>query len=94
MMLAKVNVRVRMKPHKTLRQMFVKPMDPTLNRQQTGVMYRVPCRYCPKVHEGLSGRTLECRMKEYKRAVEHENSDTSALAEHAWKEDHRMDWRR
>ena len=27
-----------------------------------------------------------------KRAVEHENTDTSALAEHAWKEDHRVDW--
>ena len=31
-------------------------------------------------------------MNGYKRAVEHANTDTSALVEHAWKEDHRVDW--
>ena len=29
-MLEKASVRVRMKPHRTLRQMFIKPKDPTL----------------------------------------------------------------
>ena len=87
-MLEKVSVKVRMKLHRTLRQMLVKHKDPTPNHQQTGIVYRVPCRDCPQAYVGQSGHTLECRMKEHKRAVEHGNSDTSALVEHAWKEDH------
>ena len=31
-------------------------------------------------------------MKEHKRAVERGNSDVSAIAEHAWRNDHRVDW--
>ena len=91
-MLEKANVRVRMKPHKTLRQMLVKPKDPTLNHHQIGVVYRVPCRDCPQAYIGQSGRTLQCRMKEHKRAVEQGNTETSAVAEHAWNNDHRVDW--
>ena len=48
----------------------------------------MPYGGCPQAYVGQSGRTVECRMKEHKRAVEHGNIDTSAIAEHAWKEDH------
>ena len=91
-MLKKLSIRVRMRPHRTLRQLRIKPKDPTPNHQQTGIIYRVTCRDCPQAYVGQSGRTLECRMKEHRRAVEHGNIDTSAIAEHAWKEDHRLDW--
>ena len=37
-MLEKANVRVRMKPHRTLRQMLIKPKDPTLNHHWIGVV--------------------------------------------------------
>ena len=65
---------------------------PSMLHQQTGIVYRVSCRDCPQAYVGQSGHTLERRMKEHKRAVEHGNIDTSAIAEHAWKEDHRVDW--
>ena len=91
-MLEKVNVRVRMKPHTTLRQMLIKPKDITLNHYQIGVVYRVPCRDCPQVYIGQSGRTLKCRMKEHKPAVEQGNTNTSAVVEHVWNKDHIVDW--
>ena len=83
-MLEKVDVRVRTKPHKTLQQILVKPKDPIPIHHQIGVVYRVPCRDCPQAYTGQSGRTLQCRVKEHKRAVEQGNTDTSAVAEHAW----------
>lgn len=91
-LLEQVGIRVRMKPQKTLRQMLVKPKDQIPNHQQTGVIYRVPCRDCQQAYVGQSGRTLDCRIKEHKRAVQNRNIDTSAVAEHAWKEDHKVDW--
>ena len=31
-------------------------------------------------------------MKEHKKAVEKGNTDRSAITEHAWRNDHRVDW--
>ena len=91
-MLEGVDVRVRMKPHRTLRQILVNPKDPIPIQHKVGIVYRVPCKDCPKVYVGQSGRTLECRIKEHKRAVERGNTEMSAIAEHAWRNDHRVDW--
>ena len=54
-MLEKASVRVRMKPHRMLRQMLIKPEDPTLNHHQIGVVYRVPCSDYPQAYIGQSG---------------------------------------
>ena len=54
-MLEKASVRVRMKPHRTFRQMLIKPEDPTLNHHQIGVVYRVPCSDYPQAYIGQSG---------------------------------------
>ena len=41
---------------------------------------------------GQSGRSLECRLKEHQCAVRSGDVSASALAEHAWKSDHQIDW--
>ena len=46
-MLEKASVRGRMKPHKTLTQMLLKPINPILNHHHGGMVYRMPCRYRP-----------------------------------------------
>ena len=69
-MLEKVNVGVRLRPCRTLRQFLMKPKDKVLIEEWTGVVYRVTCKDCPKTYVGQSGHTLECRMKEHRRATE------------------------
>ena len=54
-MLEKVNVRVRMKPHRTLRPMLIKPKDPTLNHHQIWVVYWIVNRI---IHVYRAIRTL------------------------------------
>ena len=91
-MLEKVNVRVRLRPCGTLRQFLMKPKDRVPIEERTGVVYRVTCKDCPKTYVGQSGRTLQCRMKEHRRATERGNMDSSAIAEHSWKFNHRVNW--
>lgn len=73
----KVDIRARTKVHKTLRQIHVKPKDQVLVRQQTGVVYRTLCKDYLRVYVGQTGRTLECRLKEHKKAAEQGKTETS-----------------
>ena len=91
-LLEKVDVKVRMRPYRTLRQILVRPKDPVPAEEKTGVVYRIPCRDCPQAYIGQTGQTLTCRLKEHKRATERGNIDVSAVAEHAWVNNHRVNW--
>ena len=91
-LLERVKVKVRLKPNKTLRQLLVRPKDKVPMEQRTGVVYSIPCRDCPKTYVGQSGRSLECRVKEHQRAVKYGDTNTSAIAEHAWQEQHNINW--
>ena len=77
-------------PHHTLRQTLMHLKDPTPLRQRTGVVYRIPCSSCEKVYIGQTGRTLDHRLKEHRRALTSGNVQQSAVAEHATNEMH--DW--
>ena len=91
-LLERVKVKVRLRPNKTLRQLLVRPKDKVPMEQRTGVVYSIPCRDCPKTYVGQSGRSLECRVKEHQRAVKYGDTNTSAIAEHAWQEQHNINW--
>ena len=56
------------------------------------LVYRIPCGTCPKVYIGQTGRTLEHRLKEHKRALTSGNVSQSAVAEHAMDESHTIKW--
>ena len=64
---------------------LVKPKDPLppnlINLQST----------LQTVYVGQTGRSLECRLKEHKRAVKCGSVDASANAEHVWNEGHQVD---
>ena len=47
---------------------------------------------CPKVYIGQTGRMLEHRLKEHKRALTSGNVSQSAVAEHAMDESHTIKW--
>ena len=38
------------------------------------------------------GQTLACRIKQHKKATERENTDVSAVEDHAWNNDHKIDY--
>ena len=60
-------------------------------REQVNVVYKVPCT-CRKVYIGETTRRLETRLKEHKDACIKGFTDKSAIAEHAWTEDHPIRW--
>ena len=63
-------------PVSTLRQMLSHPKDP-IPTMKSGVLYRIPCADCDKSYVGQTGRNLSLQIKEYKKAVETFNTDTS-----------------
>jgi len=90
--LARANIEVVFRPHSTLRQQLVHPKDPVCHFQRPNVVYSVPCQDCEATYVGQTGRQLATRMDEHRRAVTSCDTATSAIAEHAWSADHRIDW--
>ena len=90
--LAPLRIRTCFRPHRTLRQTLVRLKDQTPLQQRAGVIYRIPCGTCSKVYIGQTGRTLEHRLKEHKRALTSGNTAQSAVAEHAAEQSHVINW--
>ena len=88
--LTPLEIRSCFKPHQTLRQLLVHPKDPIPPMQRPGVVNQVPCASCPEVYVGQTGRTLEHRLKEHKRALT-SGTTISAIAEHALNTNHDID---
>ena len=90
--LEQLKVTVRFRPDTTLRKLLVRLKDPIPPTSLNDVVYRIPCRDCDNAYVGQSGRSLSCRVKELQRAVRNGETNASALAEHARKEEHNIDW--
>ena len=54
-------------------------------------VYRIPCT-CGKVYIGETARNLKVRQKEHKDCCLKCQPDKSALAKHAWENDHPIKW--
>ena len=54
-------------------------------------MYKIKC-LCGDYYIGETGRTTNTRVKEHKAACRLVNFDRSAVAEHAWKDGHVIEW--
>ena len=89
-----LNIRVRFRSNCTctLRQVLAKPKDAVPMLSHNGIVYKIPCKDCPKTYIGQSKRSLQCRMKEHERAVKNGDFNGSAIAEHCWRSGHRADW--
>ena len=86
-----LNIRVVFKSGPTLRSMLTKVKDPLPAEKQANVVYEVPCT-CGKVYIGETKRRLETRLKEHREACVRGQTSKSAIAEHAWTEDHPINW--
>ena len=85
------NIRAVFKSGPTLRSLLTKVKDPLPREKQANVVYEVPCT-CGKVYIGETTRRLGTRLKEHKDACIKGFTDKSAIAEHAWTEDHPIRW--
>ena len=45
-------VATAMKPHLTLKRILIYPKDKRTTQENTGVVYEVPCKDCPRVYTG------------------------------------------
>ena len=91
-MLEEADIRVRFKPNTTLRKLLVKPKDPVPVECRTGIVYQIPCSDCSQMYVGQSGGTIVDRIKEHQQVVKNGDINTSAVTEHGWQHQHRMDW--
>ncbi len=71
---------------------LVKLKDPVPVECCMGIVYQIPCKDCSQTYVGQSGRTITDRIKEHQQVVKNGDTNTSAVAENAWKHQHRMDW--
>ncbi len=75
-----------------LRQKLVHLKDRVEPERRAGVVYKIPCRSCTKVYIDQTGRTLEHRLKEHRRALVSRDVSLSVVAQHVVDEGHDIDW--
>ena len=85
------NIRVAHKPTTTLRHLLtnVKDRDEPNNRQ--GAVYKIKCSDCQASYKGETGRNLNTRLTEHKRATRNGDTDDH-IAVHHQLTNHSMDW--
>ena len=86
------NIKVALKPHHTIGNLFPKPKDPVPKDQTRGAIYSIPCEVCDKSYIGETKRKFSTRLKEHQKAVEKKHSHKSALAEHCLHSGHTISW--
>ena len=69
-LLKKHRIQSCMKPYNTLRENLVHPKDKRDITENAGVLYNIPCKQCPRVYIGETGRRLGVRLKEHRDDVE------------------------
>ena len=89
--LQRENIRVSFQPARTLQQEFPKPKDKLDTNNIRDIVYRINCSDCDFSYYGQTNRALKIRIKEHKRAVQH-NDKNSKIAQHVEKYEHRMDF--
>ena len=89
--LSPLSIRVMFRPFTTLRQMLVHPKDPVPVSKRKGVVYSIPCAECPRTYIGQTGRSLDLRLQEHRRALKNGDVTASAVAEHVFTAGHQVD---
>ena len=85
------NIRAAHKPITTLRHLLtnVKDRDEPNNRQ--GAVYKIKCSDCQASYIGETGRNLNTRLTEHKRATRNGNVNNH-ISEHHQLTNHKIDW--
>ena len=90
--LSNYSIKVALKPHHTIGNLFPKPKDPVPKDQTRGAIYSIPCQGCDKSYIGETKRKISTRLKEHQKAVVNKHSHKSALVEHCLHSGHTISW--
>ena len=88
--LAPLAIQVSFSHYGTLRQDLVHPKNPAPANHRKGVVYSIPCAECPRTYIGQTGRSLDHRLREHRQALKNGDLGSSALAEHVFSANHRV----
>jgi hypothetical protein len=86
-MLAKYNIKSIALPQKKI-SCYLPPYKEQLGLRTPGI-YSIPCE-CGMVYIGQSGRTIQLHIKEHNRSIRLARQEKSAVAEHSFNNDHRI----
>ena len=89
--LSPLAIQVTFHPFRTLRRELVHPKDPVPINCRKGVVYSIPCAECPRAYIGQTGRSLDHRLQEHRRALKNRDVAASAIAEHVFSCNHKVD---
>jgi len=65
----KHQLRVAVRPVKTLKSLLVHPKDKQEKEELTDCLYKIPCASCEKCYIGETGRKFGTRLKEHNTEV-------------------------
>ncbi|BHF84599.1 hypothetical protein SprV_0902775000 [Sparganum proliferum] len=86
-----LGVGIAHRPTATLRSKIMRVKDRLDVGEQSGVVYQIPCRDCPRHYTGQTGRRLSSRITEHKRAVR-TGDPLSQVATHTLEESHEFNF--
>ena len=89
---ANIDVKVYMRPTSMIRSILSHPKDRVPDDEKSDVIYKISCGDCDASYVGQTGRALKTRLTEHQKAVRNADFSSSALAQHAWDNSHRIDW--
>ena len=81
-------LRVVFRSGRTLHLMLTRVKDTLPLEKYSNVVYWISCGGCSKVYNGETTRRLETRLKEHQEALRRRITEKSAVAEHAWDNQH------
>ena len=90
--LFEAGIKTAFKPIWTISQMLLKLKDKVKDNKKLGLVYQIPCKNCEFSYIGETKRSFPTRLGEHKADVQKMNTMTNALAYHAWKKDHNIDY--
>jgi len=97
----KFNVRVCIKPLKTIKDILFNAKDSVTLEKWNGAVYEIPCLDRPGVYISETDRCFATRLKEYRRDLKPRNlakidddniNKKTALVKHVILNDHKIEW--
>ena len=85
------NIRVAHKPTTTLRQLLTNVKDKDEPNNKQGAVYKIKCSDCQASYIGETGRNLNTRLTEHKRATRNGDANNH-IAVHHQLTNHNIDW--
>ena len=68
--------------------------DTIPDEKKKGVVYQIRCSECPASYIGETARSVKVRVSEHERHTKYGRTEESAVAEHVWDTDHKMEWKK